>query len=157
MDIRISYRPGERADEGFFGLGAGWDSAFSNSLRCAKVKRPVSFPHHGYCTTYTFSIHPKALNTDEAMATSPATSHNQEHPTKSLSFLPLHAQSYREREEVPPPRSIWTSDSQACLLCQPWYFKASHQAPPLLSWFPGLYTGAKTTSCQLHSIMSRVR
>lgn len=81
---------------------SGWgflrprDSAFSNSLRCGKVKRPVSFPHHGCCSTYTYSIHPTALHTDKSYGHK--SSHKPPHPTKSFSFLPLHAQSYREKE-----------------------------------------------------------
>lgn len=66
MNIRTTCRPGERADDDSLGLGPGRDSAFSNSLRCGKVKRPVSFPHHGCCTAYTDSLHPKAINTDKS-------------------------------------------------------------------------------------------
>lgn len=78
MNIRITCRPGEGMYHDSLGLGAGWDSALSHSLRCGKVKRPVSFPYHRCCTIYMGSIHPKAINTDKSYGHKPdhKSSHN---------------------------------------------------------------------------------
>lgn len=115
----------------WFLRGRAWDSAFSNKLRCGKVKRAVS-SHHRCCATKMHSAYPKAVRQELwPQVQPPATPRSI--PRRAFPSHPsMHSPTEKRQEEM-PPLNTWISDSQACLLCQPCCCETFHQAPPPLS------------------------
>lgn len=139
--------------------GVACDAAFFNKLpRVHSQEGCVLITHYRCCTTYTDSqplLKHSALT--GATATSPATSHTQTYQRKGLSSLSLPCPVSRARK-----RGTVTTDhldfrhqasSRACPLRHLSCCETFHHAWPQLSSFP--HTGANTTSCRLHRVMSR--